>query len=180
MFVEFSLHHTRIVSSIVYCSLESGTIYPTVMIVQMIVFTGSMLRGILPPVDLYPAVVLAAVRAIIPSESSPFRSLVIRQGIAPTLAIVRARIAKVSEKANSRLAFEGISAIQFKSAQLAVLEGKSTGMYSISLDGHVSSVMEELRPPSPLVHPRQAVEMPSFLHPLEERQARLDVEKGVH
>ncbi|KAL0057041.1 hypothetical protein AAF712_016338, partial [Marasmius tenuissimus] len=139
--------------------LESGIIYPTVMIVHLIVIKGSTTSKELPSVDLYLVDVLSA-------------------GIAPTLAIVRAQIAKLTEKASSRFGFEGVSDIRFKNAHLGVAGLKSTALYSISMDVSASSNSdsEELRTPEPLVYPRQGVGLPSFFP--QDGHERIDVEKG--
>ncbi|KAK1231603.1 hypothetical protein PQX77_005281 [Marasmius sp. AFHP31] len=150
---------TKKFSTAIRIILESGIIYPTVMIVHLIVVKGSSMRKELPPIDLYPVVVLSA-------------------GIAPTLAIVRAQIAKLTEKASSKFGFEGASDIRFKNAHLGVAGLKSTAMYSISIDVSASSDAdsEELRTPEPLVYPRQGVGLPSCFP--QDGHERLDVEKG--
>ncbi|KAJ8088135.1 hypothetical protein PM082_013686 [Marasmius tenuissimus] len=150
---------TKRISTAIRIILESGIIYPTVMIVHLIVIKGSTTSKELPSVDLYPVVVLSA-------------------GIAPTLAIVRAQIAKLTEKASSRFGFEGVSDIRFKNAHLGAAGLKSTALYSISMDVSASSDSdsEELRTPEPLVYPRQGVGLPSFFP--QDSHERIDVEKG--
>ncbi|KAJ8088134.1 hypothetical protein PM082_013685 [Marasmius tenuissimus] len=114
--------------------LESGIIYPAVMIVQIAV--GSPEDGRLPPVDLYPAVVLSA-------------------GIAPTLALLRAQLAKLYKKSGKH-SLESTSGIRFNSSKLVELGGKSSGNHSISLQAHANIPGEKtLKPPEPLVYPRQ-------------------------
>ncbi|KAK1231499.1 hypothetical protein PQX77_005384 [Marasmius sp. AFHP31] len=132
--------------------LESGMIYPTAMAIQIIAAWRH--HGRLPHVDLTSVVVLSA-------------------GIAPTLALLRAQMTKLSERASSKLGFESVSDIRFNSAHLAKLEGTRTANYTISLDIHSSTTGEVLKPPEPLVHPRQSVGLPSS--PTWET---VDIEKG--
>ncbi|KAK1231497.1 hypothetical protein PQX77_005382 [Marasmius sp. AFHP31] len=132
--------------------LESGIIYPTVMLAQLITSLGN--HGRLKFLDLHPVVVLSA-------------------GIAPALALLRAQMTKLSERASSKVRFERVSDIRFDSARLARLGGTSTGNYTISLDIRPSNAGEVLRPPEPLVHARQSVMLLSS--PTRETH---DIEKG--
>ncbi|KAK1231605.1 hypothetical protein PQX77_005283 [Marasmius sp. AFHP31] len=132
--------------------LESGIIYPTVMVVQLTTSLGY--HGRVQFLDLNPVVVLSA-------------------GIAPTLALLRAQMTKLSERTSSKVRFERVSDVRFDSARLARLGGTSTGNYTISLDIRPSNAGEVLRPPEPLVHPRQSVGLLSS--PTRETH---DIEKG--
>ncbi|KAL0057749.1 hypothetical protein AAF712_015596 [Marasmius tenuissimus] len=142
--------NTRKLSTAIRIILESGMIYPTVMVVYII--TERPLKG--GPVDLTSVTVLSA-------------------GIAPTLALLRAQMTKLSERASSKLEFERVSDIRFNSARLARLGGTSTVTHTISLDIRASNTGEVLKPPEPLVHPRQSNGLPSS----PTRETR-DIEKG--
>ncbi|KAJ8088130.1 hypothetical protein PM082_013681 [Marasmius tenuissimus] len=134
--------------------LESGMIYPTVMVVYIITgwqYHAKQLR----PVELIPVTVLSA-------------------GIAPTLALLRAQMTKLSERASSKVEFERVSEIRFNSARLARLGGTSTVTHTISLDIRASNTGDSvLKPPEPLVHPHQSNGLPSS----PTRETR-DIEKG--
>ncbi|KAJ8088124.1 hypothetical protein PM082_013675 [Marasmius tenuissimus] len=132
--------------------LESGIIYPTVMAIQVI--AAWRRHGGLPHVDLTSVVVLSA-------------------GIAPTLALLRAQMTKLSERASSKLGFESVSDIRFNSAHRAKFAGTSTATYTISLDVRSNTTEETLRPPEPLVHHRQSVGLPT-----SPGRETLDLEKG--
>ncbi|KAK1231496.1 hypothetical protein PQX77_005381 [Marasmius sp. AFHP31] len=121
-------------------SLESGAIYPTVMIVQIV--APQPRNGKLPPVDLYPAV------------------SVLSAGIAPTLALLRGQIAKLSEKVSSKHGLGGVSDIRFNSGHLANPGGNGTTNYPITLDIRGNDSMEVAKPQEPLVNHRQGVGQP--------------------
>ncbi|KAJ8088127.1 hypothetical protein PM082_013678 [Marasmius tenuissimus] len=142
--------NTRKLSTAIRIILESGMIYPTVMVVYII--TERPLKG--GPVDLTSVVVLSA-------------------GIAPTLALLRAQMTKLSERATFKVGFERVSDIRFNSVRLARLGRTSTVTHTISLDIRASNTGEVLKPPEPLVHPRQSNGLPSS--PTRET---CDIEKG--
>ncbi|KAL0056746.1 hypothetical protein AAF712_016645, partial [Marasmius tenuissimus] len=143
---------TRKLSTAIRIILESGIIYPVVMAIQ--ITAGEPRNGGSPSVDLTSVVVLSA-------------------GIAPTLALIRGQMTKLSERASSKVGFERVSDIRFNSARLARLGGTSTASHAISLDIHPNNTGEVLRPPEPLVHPRQSIGLPSS--PTRETP---DIEKG--
>ncbi|KAJ8088140.1 hypothetical protein PM082_013691 [Marasmius tenuissimus] len=153
---------TSMFSTALRIILESGAIYPAMMIVQIV--APQPKNGKLPPVDLYPAVVLSAVRTIpcfqISLRSSKHthpHSLTNYQGIAPTLALLRGQVAKLCEKVSSKRGLGGVSDIRFNSAHLVSPGGDGTANCSITLDIRANDGTEVTKPPEPLVHSRQGV-----------------------
>ncbi|KAJ8088132.1 hypothetical protein PM082_013683 [Marasmius tenuissimus] len=130
--------NTSMFSTALRIILESGAIYPTMMIVQFVIPQPRIQNGKWPLVDLYPAVVLSA-------------------GIAPTLALLRGQIAKLSEKASFKHGLAGVSDIRFNSAHLVSPGGNGTANYSITLDICANDGTEVPKLPKPLVHPHQGV-----------------------
>ncbi|KAL0577819.1 hypothetical protein V5O48_004186 [Marasmius crinis-equi] len=140
--------------------LESGLIHPTMMIIHLSVLYGSISKKQLPPVDLYPAVVLTA-------------------GMAPTLSIVWAQIAKLTERSTAKVG--GISDIRFNNNGWLGRNGEISGVsHTVSLQIQSRSDLseDEFKFPEPLVYPRQSVVLPSSFA-AEEVRATIDVEKGL-
>ncbi|KAJ8088133.1 hypothetical protein PM082_013684 [Marasmius tenuissimus] len=147
-------------STVARIILESGSIYPTVIIVQMMV--GSPPKGRISRVDLYPAVVLT-------------RFIASLWGIAPTLALLRGQIAKLSEKASYKHRSEAISDIHFNSADLAELCRANATNRSVLLEVRAGADGEGgLKIPEPLDHARQSAGTLPFISSTR-NQARLDV-----
>ncbi|KAJ8088131.1 hypothetical protein PM082_013682 [Marasmius tenuissimus] len=148
--------NTHKLSTVIRIILESGMIYPTVMAVQVIAswqYDDVELRS--TPVDLTSVTALSA-------------------GIAPTLALLRAQMTKLSERARSKPKSERVSDIRFNSARLARLGGTSTVKHTISLDIRASNTGEVLKPPEPLLHARRSIGLPSSPTPKTR-----DLEKGA-
>ncbi|KAJ8088125.1 hypothetical protein PM082_013676 [Marasmius tenuissimus] len=143
---------TRKLSTATRIILESGMIYPMVMVINIV--ASWKYHGRMPRVDLTSVMVLSA-------------------GIAPTLALLRGQMTKLSERASSKLEVERVSDIRFNSAHLARLGGASAASYNISLDIHANNTGEVLRSPEPLVHPRQSNGLPS-----SPTKGTRDIEKG--
>ncbi|KAL0577818.1 hypothetical protein V5O48_004185 [Marasmius crinis-equi] len=130
-------YNTAKLSCAIRIILESGLLYPLMMIIQISFLNGFADRSQFPPIDLYPAVVLSA-------------------GIASTLAIVRAQLVKLFEKVNSSSG--GVPEIQFNTARLGQLGGMSAISSTISQRTPIRRPSsDELESFKPLISPRHDV-----------------------